>query len=106
LSGNSGLITRTEGKKDDNPLPQSDATPDRRGIAYDQDEGVPVCEDRSKVQQRLGIFLACRSAARQRRPGDYHIGGTEHTCNNKSATPAQQRSDAAEQERQRCTNGE
>jgi hypothetical protein len=37
-----GLIARAEGKKDDDPLPQSDATPDCRGIADDQNEGVPV----------------------------------------------------------------
>ena len=61
LRGISGLIAGAEGEEDDNPLPQSDAAPDRRGVADDQGEDVPVCQDRAKVEQRLGIVLAVRN---------------------------------------------
>jgi len=54
LRRNIGLIAGTERKKDDNPLPQSDATPDGGGIADHQGEDVPVGKDRAKVEQRLG----------------------------------------------------
>jgi hypothetical protein len=105
LCRNSGLIAGTEGEEDDNPLPQSDAAPDRRGVADHQGEDVPVCKHRAKVEQRLGISFGCVIPARQRRPGNQDPGGAEDAGDNKSAAPAQQRSDAAEQERQRRADG-
>jgi hypothetical protein len=101
-----GLLASTEGKEDDNPLPQSDTAPDRRGVAENQGEDIPVCKDRAKVVQRLGFWLASGFSARQRRPGNQDSGATEDAGNNKSAAPAQQRSDAAEQKRQRRADGE
>jgi hypothetical protein len=59
-----------EGEEDDDPLAQSDATPDGGGIADHQGEDVPVCKHRAKVEQRLGLFLASGIPARQCRRGD------------------------------------
>ena len=87
LRRNIGLIAGTERKKDDNPLPQSDATPDGGGITDHQGEDVPVCKDRAKVEQRLGLFLASGIPARQCRPGDQNASGTEDAGDNKSAAP-------------------
>jgi hypothetical protein len=101
-----GPLAGTEAKEDDNPLPQPDTAPDRRGVADHQGEDIPVCKDRAKVEQRLGLFLASGFSARQRRPGNQDTGGTENAGNNKSAAPPQQRSDAAEQERQRRADRE
>ena len=61
-AGTAGLIAGTESEEDDNPLPQSDTAPDRRGVADDQGEDIPVCKDRAKIEQRLGVFLALRDA--------------------------------------------
>ena len=96
--GISGLIAGAEGEKHDNPLPQSGAAPDGRGVADRQGENDPVCEHRAKVEQRPGLFLPSGISARQRRPDDQDAGGAEDSGDDKSAAPAQQRSDAAEQE--------
>src|SRR5690242_17069550 len=98
--GNSRPIAGAEGEEDDNPLPQSDATPDRCGVADDQGQDVPVCKDRAKVEPPLELCLGSGISARQRRPGEQDAGGTEDAGDNKGATPAQQRTDTAEQERQ------
>jgi hypothetical protein len=58
---------------------------------------MPVCQDRAKVEQRLGLFLTSGISARQRRPGNQDAGGAENSGDAKSAAPAQQRSNAAEQ---------
>ena len=47
LRRNSGLIGSTKREKDDDPLPQSRRTPDRRGIPNDQDERIAIAENRS-----------------------------------------------------------
>jgi len=52
--GISGLIAGAEGEEHDNPLPQSGAASDGRGVADRQGENVPVCEHRAKVEQRRG----------------------------------------------------
>jgi len=106
LCRKSCLIAGREGQEDDNPLPQSDAAPYGRGIANHQSGDIPVRKHRAKVEQRLGLFLASRIPTRQRRPGNQDTGSAEHAGDNKSAAPAQQRSDAAEQERQRRADGE
>ena len=36
-------LAGAESKEHDNPLPQSDTAPDRRGVADDQGEDIPVC---------------------------------------------------------------
>jgi len=105
-AGASACRAGAEGEEDDDPLAQSNAAPDRRGIADDQGEDIPVRKHRAKVKQRLGLFLASRIPARQRRPGNQDAGGSEDAGDHKSAAPAQQRSDAAEQERQRRADGE
>ena len=101
-----GLLAGTEGKEDDDPLPQSDTAPDRRGVADDQSEDIPVCKDRAKVEQWLRLFLASGTSARQPRPGNQDAGGAENSGDDKSAAPTQQRSDATEQERQRRADRE
>src|SRR5262249_1731744 len=106
LRGISGLIAGTEGQEDDHPLPQSDATPHGGGVADDQSEDIPLCEHWAKVEARLAIVLAFGIPARQCRQGSEDTGGAEDDGDKKSAAPAQQRSDPAEQERQRRADGE
>jgi hypothetical protein len=98
LCRNSGLVAGTEGEEEDDPLPQSDATPDGRGVADHQGEDVSICKDRAKIEQWRRLFLSPGIPARQRRPRDKDATGTEDAGDNKSATPAQQRSDPAEKE--------
>jgi len=106
LRGISGVIAGTKGQEDDNPLPQSDATPDGGGVADDQGEDIPVCKHRAKVEQRLGIVLVSGIPARQCRQGNDDTGGAENAGDNKGAAPAQEDSNPAEQERQRGADGE
>jgi hypothetical protein len=57
---NPGLIGRTKREKDDDPLPQSGRTPDRRGIPKDQDERIAIAENRSDIEDRARLLGGVR----------------------------------------------
>jgi hypothetical protein len=80
--------------------------PNGRGVADDQGEDIPVRQDRAKIEQRLGIVLASGIPARQRFCYRRHPRRRRHLGCLGGAAPAQQRSDASEQERERCGDGE
>ena len=101
LRGNTSLVRCAEGEKDDDPLPQSDGTPNCRSIADNQDEGVPVCKNGPKLQQRLRLSgLAGVLRPRHCSPGNQDAGGAENAGEDKSVAPAQEHSNPAEQKRQ------
>jgi len=91
LRGSTGLIRGTEREKDDDPLPQSDRTPDSRGIPKDQDEGIAIAENRSDVEDRARLLGDSWIRPRQCSPRNEDTGGTDDSGQNKSASiPASQ----------------
>jgi hypothetical protein len=91
LRGSTGLIRGTEREKDDDPLPQSDRTPDRRGIPKDQDEGIAIAENRSNVEDRARLLGDSWIRPRQCSPRNEDTGGTDDSGENKSASPTPNR---------------
>jgi len=84
LGGNPGLIGRTKREKDDDPLPQSGRTPDRRGIPKDQDERIAIAENRSDIEDRARLLGDFWIRPWQCSPGKEDTGGTEDSGKNKS----------------------
>jgi hypothetical protein len=100
------MIGGTKREKDDDPLPQSCRTPDRRGIPEDLDARIAIAENRSNIEDRARLLGDFWIRPGQCSPCDDDTGGTEDAGNDKSDAPTQQRSDPAEGERQRRADSE
>jgi hypothetical protein len=96
LGGCFGYIGGTEPEKDNNPLPQAGRTPDDRGIADDQSEGVTVSENWTKVEHRSRLPAGRWICPRQCGLRNNDSGGIEDSIVDESAAPAEERSDPAE----------